>query len=75
MTKQSLTMFCAMKKRVKAAIATARKVLGYFDKYISLRFDVEPFLTLEVDAPPGYTLCYEPVKTKSFQAAIGNVHN
>lgn len=58
-------------KEVKAAIATARKGLGYFDKYISLRFDVEPFLTLEVDAPPGYTLYYEPVKTKSFQAAIG----
>lgn len=60
-------------KEIRAAVATNRKTLGYFDKYISLRFDTEPFLTLEVDSPPGFILPYEAVPVKPFQAAIGKV--
>lgn len=61
-------------KEIRAAIATARKNLGYFDKYISLRFDSEPFLTLEVDSPPGFILNYEKTPLKPFQSAIGKIY-
>lgn len=61
-------------KEIRAAIATARKNLGYFDKYISLRFDSEPFLTLEVDSPPGFILDYEKIPLKPFQSAIGKIY-
>lgn len=61
-------------RELRAAVATARKGLGYFDKYISLRFDTEPFLTLEIDPPPGFILPYESTPTKHFQAAIGKTY-
>lgn len=61
-------------KEIRAAIATGRKKLGYFDKYISLRFDTEPFLTLEVDSPPGFILPYQNTPQKTFQSAIGNIY-
>lgn len=61
-------------RELRAAVATARKGLGYFDKYISLRFDTEPFLTLEIDSPPGFILPYENAAAKPFQAAIGKTY-
>lgn len=58
-------------KEIRAAVAVGRKALGLFDKYVSLRFDVEPFLTLEIDSPPNFVLEYEAIPTKEYQAAIG----
>ena len=58
-------------KEVRAAIATQRKRMGYFEKYFSIRFDMEPFFTLEVDGPPGYILEYQTVDAEEYQAPIG----
>lgn len=58
-------------REILAAIASARKEIGYFDKKVSLRFDAEPFLTLEVDGPPGYILEYEHIEVKPYRAPVG----
>lgn len=57
-------------QEIRAAIAGKRKELGLFDKQMSIRFDAEPFLTLEVDAPPAI-LEYEELEGGALQAAIG----
>lgn len=46
-------------KEVRAEIASGRKKLGLYDKNMSVRFDAEPFLTVEVDPPSGYFLDVE----------------
>lgn len=43
-------------REVRAEIASGRKALGVYDKNMSVRFDAEPFLTIEVDPPAGYFL-------------------
>lgn len=58
-------------KEVRAAIASQRKKMGYFEKYFSIRFDMEPFFTLEVDGPPGFILDYENIDAGEYQAPIG----
>lgn len=58
-------------KEVRAAIATQRKKMGFFEKYFSIRFDMEPFFTLEVDGPPGFILEYENIDAGEYQAPIG----
>ena len=56
---------------LRAAIARQRKSAGFYDKRMSLRFDMEPFLTLEVDGPPGYKLEYAAQDVLPYQAHIG----
>ncbi len=58
-------------KEVKSEIALGRKNLGLYDKNISVRFDSEPFLTLEVDPPPGHFLEYDATPQAAHTAAIG----
>lgn len=58
-------------RELRANIAKARKAVGFYDKLMSLRFDTEPFLTLEVDGPPGYKLEYAAEDLEAFQAHIG----
>lgn len=43
-------------REVRAEIASGRKAIGLYDKDMAVRFDAEPFLTVEVDPPPGYFL-------------------
>jgi len=59
---------------LRANIATGRKTIGMFDRRISIRFDMEPFLTLEVDSPPGYILEYEALPVNVWQAPIGHIY-
>lgn len=58
-------------REILSAIAAERKKIGYFDKNISLRFDMEPFFTLEVDSPPGNILEFENIPVREWQSAIG----
>lgn len=61
-------------KELKASIAAARKTAGFYDKNVSLRFDTEPFLTLEIDGPPGYLLEYTEVPASKYQAPVGQIY-
>ena len=58
-------------REVRSEIAATRSKLGVYDKKMSVRFDIEPFLSLEVDTPDGYTLDREQVAVNPYQAAIG----
>lgn len=61
-------------RELKAEVARWRKATGFYDKNLSLRFDSEPFLTLEIDGPPGYLLEYDPVPVGEWQAPVGHVY-
>ncbi len=58
-------------KEVRSEIATGRKALKLYDKNLAVRFDSEPFLTLEVDPPTGYFLPYDASPLPVYSAAIG----
>ena len=58
-------------KEVRSEIASGRKALKLYDKNMAIRFDTEPFLTLEVDPPTGYFLPYDASPLPSYSAAIG----
>lgn len=61
-------------KEVRAEIALGRKRLGLYDKNISVRFDAEPFLVIEVDPPPGYILTLEEIaQSEKWTARIGDI--
>ena len=62
------------KAELRANVASARKAAGFYDKNLSLRFDTEPFLTLEIDGPPGYLLEYLPAEPVRYQAPVGHVY-
>ncbi len=60
---------------VRSAIAAARKKMGLFEKSMSIRFDMEPFLSIEVDSPPGYILERPTVIDQPFTASIGRSYS
>jgi hypothetical protein len=61
-------------RELRSNIATGRKAIGMYEKSFSIRFDMEPFLTLEVDGPPGYILDYEPFQVATWQAPVGQIY-
>lgn len=60
-----------LEREVKAEIAAERKRQGLYERTMSVRFNSEPFLVLEVDPPPGFDLLYEPLPLQPLQAAVG----
>lgn len=60
---------------VRSAIAASRKKTGLFEKSMSIRFDMEPFLSLEVDSPPGFVLDRQNITDKEFTASIGTMYS
>lgn len=58
-------------REVRSEIATERKAGGTYDKTMAIRFDTDPFLTLEVDPPVGHLLEYDASQQKPYTAAIG----
>ncbi len=64
-----------MEMEVRSAIAESRKKNGLFEKTMSVRFDMEPFLSLEVDSPPGFVLDRPDVVSDEFTAKIGTLYS
>lgn len=62
-----------LEKEIRSDIADGRKKAGLYEKSMSIRFDTEPFLVLEVDPPPGYFLPYEAGEIVKFTAPIGKL--
>ena len=72
---QQFSRIFSLEDEVKSAIGNTRLNNGFSIDKLAIRFDNNPFPTLEVDTPNGYKIFSEKMAVKPYTALIGTTYS